>query len=1183
MAKIQITISAQNAQAIAALQQVAGAAKQAGNSIKSAGNGSGFNNATKSAGGFLDKLSKVTIFGAGIIGALREIKDAAAVAFGPGYSFAKSMEINQLGMAGILQSMTLMDGKAVDFNQALAISSDMMKKLQMDALKTAASTEDLVEVFRAILSPGLNAGMTLEQIRQITTVGTNAIKSLGIPRQQIVQELRDLVQGGITAGGSTLATALGITDGDIKKAKNSSEGLFKFLMDRMQGFEDTANRFPDTLAGKEDQLNEMWTLAGAKFVEEFEEPIKDGLQEITDLIGTVNAETGKFEVNPEIMGVLGEIKAGYQEIKDLINDIKQISHGMFDNAANSGKNLYGVVKDLGSILTDLARIAVKVSLPGMKLLGEELDREIERIKWLTGKATYLLDLLAKVAGAKEDTKPPASHIADFRKSEDTNTLPPVVSTNVTSKFPDANKTIENSQAALKIALDSISADAKKAVMELKRKQESLEVLYKQSMISAEEYARRKAELEQQLQQASVDEAQRKVEAIQGALYENDNEKKTAVEKANNELDFEIDKLKDFGIGLDDVNKAIAGMAGAGTTWRKEVENVNIDGLQDNAKAAIDALGAYFYKLTGQQMVVSSGVRDWESHPKGPGGHISGTKFDVVDTIDSKLLEDNVNGIRDKIIAYANSLGLKILDAYAGDEGPDAPGHLDINAKDFTATMVSQAKVQIGQVLTKSGMEYLNAVLEMMKDADDIVKSLAETKGDVSSRQKTELTAKYNELIKTFQANGMTKAVEAVQALQKAEFLKLDFAQVQKDLELANGELVTTQANLMNELAAGTKSASEVTDEYVVQYNAKMQAILADLKSQLAAAGDNRELAEKIRAAIREITGKLSEFFDAINARIDAELQNEIAMINADRSLTSRQKQDKIDDASRSAYAKKADEQEKQAEALREQDLKKGKPENAIIIADLEKSAALNRKLAEVPSLLDKVHESSKQAFEDGLLTFLTDGITQCNTLGEAFRNLANTVLSAIQKVYAEALTKNIMAAMGLGVSKEKPEFTLPAQNVTATTALAEGGTMDSGLVKGPGTSTSDSILAYAQRFGKFLRISAGEYVVRGAAVAKYGRAYLDRLNQGLVPSGMMPAYAVGGSLNNSASGSSLPGPHDIATTLASGDTNIHLKTINVTDQNEVGRYIQSRNGEKVMVNWMKNNAGTVRQILNIRG
>lgn len=1230
MAKIKLTISTEHAQAIAALLQFAATATKAGAEVKQAGKigadgfreakqaavdvekemhdtasaaqkaGNEMNAAGKkgkfgfdgaatsatgagqSAGGFLDKLSKITIVAAGIKSVLQEIKDLAVVVFGPGYGFMKNMETNQLGMSGILQSMTLMDGKAVDFSQALSISSDMMKKLQMDALKTAASTEDLVEVFRAILSPGLNAGMTLEQIRQITTVGTNAIKSLGIPRQQIVQELRDLVQGGITAAGSTLATALGITDADIKKAKNSSEGLFKFLMDRLQGFQDTANKFPDTLAGKEDQLNEMWTMASAKFAEEFEEPIKDGLQAISDLIGTVNSETGEFEVNPDIISVLSDLKAGYQEIKDLITDIKREGGGMFDTAANSGKNLYGVVKDLGSILTDLARISVQVSLPGMKLLGEELDREIERIKWLTGKAAYLLDLLSQVAGAKVDTKQSSpQHIADFRKLEDTNTLPAVASTNVTPKFPDANKAIENSQAALKIALNSIAADAKKAVEELKREQESLEVLYKQSLVSAEEYARRKVELEQQSQQIAVDEAQRKLEAIQGSLYEKDNEKNTAIEKANNELDVEIEKLKAFGFGLDDVNKAIAGMAGVGTTWRKEVENVNIDGLQDNAKAAIDALGTYFYKLTGQQMVVSSGLRDW-------GGHVSGTKFDVVDSASSELLEQNVNGIRDKIVAYAKAIGLQVLDEYDHPTERATGGHLDINAKDFTATFTAQARNRIGQVLTKSGMEYLNAVLEMMKDADDIVKSLAETKGDVSSRQKTELTAKYNELIKTFQANGMTKAVEAVQELQKAEFLKLDFAQVQKNLELANGQLVTTQEDLMNELAAGTKTATQVTDEYTSQYKSKTDKIIVELQRIIKDADSRGDigLSNAGRALLRQIVKSVNDFADAVIARIDAELQNEIAMINADRSLTSRQKQDKIDDVTRQAAADRATRYGEKAKSLRDIDKAAGNNDNAATIAELEKSAALNHKLAEIPSLLDKIRESSKQAFEDGLFNFLAEGINQCNSLGSAFRSLASTILSAIQRVYAEALTKNIMSMLGMGTAKtpkETPEFTLPVQNVVATKAFADGGSMDSGTVTGPGTETSDSILAWVGNLRKYIRISDGEYVFRGAAVRKYGKAFLDRLNSGLVPTGMLKAFAIGGSLTERSS-SGMQGPQDLTTSLTNNNnTTIPLSIMNVLDPGIMGKYLQTRDGKKALLNYIKDDAGTIRRILNVPG
>ena len=53
-----------------------------------------------------------------------------------------------------------------------------------------------------------------------------------------------------------------------------------------------------------------------------------------------------------------------------------------------------------------------------------------------------------------------------------------------------------------------------------------------------------------------------------------------------------------------------------------------------------------------------------------------------------------------------------------------------------------------------------------------------------------------------------------------------------------------------------------------------------------------------------------------------------------------------------------------------------------------------------------------------------------------------------------------------------------------------------GLIRGPGTSLSDSILA---------RLSAGEFVVRAAAVKQYGLGFLERLN-----SMALPRFATGG-------------------------------------------------------------------------
>lgn len=83
----------------------------------------------------------------------------------------------------------------------------------------------------------------------------------------------------------------------------------------------------------------------------------------------------------------------------------------------------------------------------------------------------------------------------------------------------------------------------------------------------------------------------------------------------------------------------------------------------------------------------------------------------------------------------------------------------------------------------------------------------------------------------------------------------------------------------------------------------------------------------------------------------------------------------------------------------------------------------------------------------------------------------------------------------------KPTIVAPGVQSEPTEQFATGG-----RVRGPGTGTSDSILA---------RLSNGEYVLRAAAVRQYGTALLDRMN-GL----QLPKYAEGGLVETAMS---LPG------------------------------------------------------------
>lgn len=232
--------------------------------------------------------------------AVRGVTDALTALPRQGFNFTRDLEVSQMGMAGILGSMTAINAQQTSFQQGLAISSEMIRKLNDDALRTAATSQELVTVFQALLAPGLAARMSLDEVRQLTVVGTNAVKSMGLDAGQVVQELRDLVSGGITPASSMLATALGLKDEDIAKAKASSEGLFAFLMSRLKGFEASSQAFGDTLKGKFDQLQEGATRVAAEGMAPLTDAIKKALGETSNLFVTFD-QAGSAQLNPQLI------------------------------------------------------------------------------------------------------------------------------------------------------------------------------------------------------------------------------------------------------------------------------------------------------------------------------------------------------------------------------------------------------------------------------------------------------------------------------------------------------------------------------------------------------------------------------------------------------------------------------------------------------------------------------------------------------------------------------------------------------------------------------------------------------------------------------------------------------------------------------------------------------------------
>ena len=307
------------------------------------------NSTNKAVGNLAGSLKSFTAVGAQIAAGafgFTALSDSISKLVSAGLQFNKAMETNAIGMAGILTSMTTLNGKNMEWNQALKASQGIIKGLNEDALKTAATSEELVETFRALLGPGLGAGMKIDEIQKLTTTGVNAVKSLGLSGPQLIQELRDLVQGGITPASSTLATALGLKDSDIKAAKASSEGLFKFLMERLKGFERAAQETPNTIAGMEDQLKEGLTRAMGVAIEPVQQKYKELMQQASGA---------------------------------LFNSDLNINEGLTENLQAAGEHIANMVDDFRA----MADIVAPVVVPAVEALGTALGVALDNAGKIT--------------------------------------------------------------------------------------------------------------------------------------------------------------------------------------------------------------------------------------------------------------------------------------------------------------------------------------------------------------------------------------------------------------------------------------------------------------------------------------------------------------------------------------------------------------------------------------------------------------------------------------------------------------------------------------------------------------------------------------------------------------------------------------------------------------------------------
>jgi tail length tape measure protein len=219
------------------------------------------------------------------------------------------------------------------------------------------------------------------------------------------------------------------------------------------------------------------------------------------------------------------------------------------------------------------------------------------------------------------------------------------------------------------------------------------------------------------------------------------------------------------------------------------------------------------------------------------------------------------------------------------------------------------------------------------------------------------------------------------------------------------------------------------------------------------------------------------------------------------------------------------------------------------------------KIAELKNAGNDLEKTFKEGLTEGLQTSIVGLAKGTMTLRDAVLNLANTIINAMINIAAQQLAMQAASATSGWWGAIAGAFS------SGTVAAATGG-----YIRGPGTSTSDSIPA---------RLSNGEFVVKADSVAHYGVGFMHAINRrqlrsfsqgGPVSVPPVPSYSEPGlsdSLRDGRTGAQVvASPVNIQQTLVVDSAELFTAGLNTNE------------GEKAVITMLRANKQTVKDVLN---
>lgn len=288
-------------------------------------------------------------------------------------NFAALLEESEKQIAGLILSVgEVRDvfGETVDAAEglptAMGLARSVLRDLQTDAVLTAATFRELVQALQVSIAPGLANGLDVDQVRKLTVTFSQAATALGIAQRDLAEEIRSTLQGTISTRNTRIAVALGITNDDIKKAKEAGE-LYEFLQGRMAGVASAAKSLQTSLTVLRSNFQDVLEIAGGAGMLPVFESLKGLFSELIDLFTTGTLEDG-VKIDPKVIATIEAAGLGLRAIVDGFREFIQTEDAR-DTVVAMAEAFGDLGKAIGDSLPEFLRGLSAAFVAFTKVLG----------------------------------------------------------------------------------------------------------------------------------------------------------------------------------------------------------------------------------------------------------------------------------------------------------------------------------------------------------------------------------------------------------------------------------------------------------------------------------------------------------------------------------------------------------------------------------------------------------------------------------------------------------------------------------------------------------------------------------------------------------------------------------------------------------------------------------------------